>query len=425
MILFQKVYDRMEAARDVVKKNLEVAQKKQKLWYDQRAQETHLEVGDEVLVLLPTRTEKLLTKWKGPFKITRRVGKVNYQVEIPGPNPRQKLFHVNMIKKWHPPADLYYHAVTEDPEDELDVEWRNQNTTATLTVGAKLSPTQRAQLEDLLKQYPEPLREKPGRTNRIEHTIPLNNSRPIRQSPYRLPAAYRNEVEQELEEMLQHGVIEPTTSPWASPMVIVRKKDGTVRICVEYRRLNSVTDLDAYPLPRIEHILDSIGTARFITTLDLAKGYWQVPVSPVDRDKTAFVSPLGLHRFTTMPFGLCGAPSTFQRLMDDVLRGQSSFARAYLDDIVIFSNGWEEHLTHLSMVFDRLQKAGLTVKLRKCQFAMEECSYLGHRIGGGVVRPVEDKVEAVRRYPQPLTKKEVRAFLGLAGYYGLSLNSLR
>ena len=413
----QKVYDRMEAARDAVKENLEAAQRRQKAWYDKRARETQLEVGEEVLVLLPTRSEKLLSKWKGPFKITRRVGKVNYQIEIPGPTMKQKLFHINIIKKWHPPADLYYHAVTDDPDDELDVEWRNQNSTATLTVGAKLSPQSRKQLEDLLKLYPKLLEEKPGRTGLIEHTIPLNNSRPIRQSPYRIPAAYRDEVEKELTEMLEHGMIEPTVSPWASPMVVVRKKDGTARICVDYRRLNSVTDMDAYPLPRIEDILDSIGRAKFITTLYLAKGYWQVPVSPGDRAKTAFVSPLGLYQFTTMPFGLCGAPSTFQRLMDDVLRGQQSFARAYLDDIVIFSCDWEEHLAHLRAVFEELREAGLTIKLRKCQFAMEECSYLGHKIGGGVVQPEQNKVEAIRQYPRPLTKKNVRAFLGLAGYY--------
>ena len=157
--------------------------------------------------------------------------------------------------------------------------------------------------------------------------------------------------------MLAHGVIEPTTSPWASPMVVVHKKDRTARICIDYRRLNSVTDMDAYPLPRIEDILDAIGQSRFITTLDLAKGYWQVPISADDRDKTAFVSSLGLFRFTTMPFGLCGVPHTFQRLTDSVICGQHSFARAYLD---VFSRSWEDHLSHLKQVFNRLQAAGLT-----------------------------------------------------------------
>ena len=214
--------------------------------------------------------------------------------------------------------------------------------------------------------------------------------------------------------MLEHSVIEPTTSPWASPMVVVPKKDGTAQICVDYRRLNAMMDMDAYPLRRIEDILDSIRQSTVITTLDLAKGYWQVPVAPDDRDKTAFVSPLGLFRFTTMPFGLCGAPATFQRLMDNVLRGQQHFARAYLDDIVIYSRSWEDHLTHLQQVFDRLQDAGLTVKLAKCQFGMDDCSYLGHRIGAGTVRPEADKISAVTNYPTPTTKKEVQAFLELA-----------
>ena len=162
--------------------------------------------------------------------------------------------------------------------------------------------------------------------------------------------------------------------------------------------------MDTYLLPRIEDILDAIKQLCYMTTLDLAKGYWQVPVAVGDRNKTAFVSPLGLFQFTTMPFRLCGAPATFQRLMDSILRGQHTFTRAYLDDIIIFSRTWEAHLIHQEQVFKRLQDAGLTIKLKKCQFGMEECSWrLGHRIGG-VVRPEEDKIQVIREYPRPITK---------------------
>ena len=240
---------------------------------------------------------------------------------------------------------------------------------------------------------------------------------PIRQKPYRIPQAYKEKVFEELEDMEKNGIIEKSESEWVSPLVIVTKKDGGVRLCVDYGQLNQITKFDAYPMPRIEELLDNIGSARFITTLDLAKGYWQVPMNPEDRDKTAFVSPKGLYQFTTMPFGLSGAPATFQRMMDEVLRGTESFAGVYLDDIIIHSDTWEDHLRHLDEALKRLEDAGLTLKLKKCSFATEDCTYLGYRIGRGGVKPENSKVQAVAEMSRPTTKKDVRTFLGMAGYY--------
>ena len=156
---------------------------------------------------------------------------------------------------------------------------------------------------------------------------------------------------------------------------------------MDYRRLNAVTHMDAYPMPRMEEILDQVGQAKYITTLDLAKGYWQVPVAEADKHKTAFITPRGLYQFKMMPFGLCGAPATFQRMMDQVIRGLHKFANAYLDDLIIFSASWEEHKTHLRAVLRRLQELGLSTKPSKCQFTMTECTYLGHVVGNGVVKP--------------------------------------
>lgn len=221
----------------------------------------------------------------------------------------------------------------------------------------------------------------------------------------------------ELQEMEKAGIIEPSESEWSAPMVIVKKKDGSVRICIDYRRLNQVTKFDAYPMPRIDSILDSIGVAQFITTLDLAKGYWQVPMSPEDREKTAFTSPKGLYQFAVMPFGLSGAPATFQRLMDSILRGTEDFTGVYIDDVVIHSATWKEHLEHIEVIFQKLKEAGLTVKMSKCTFAEKECTYLGHRIGQGGVKPEESKVNAIKNMARPKTKKEVRSFLGMSGYY--------
>ena len=155
-------------------------------------------------------------------------------------------------------------------------------------------------------------------------------------------------------------------------------------------------------MPRIDDILDELGQAKYITTLDLAKGYWQVAVTPQDQEKTAFSSPLGLFQFKRMPFGLSGAPGTFQRLMDRVINGLS-LTKAYLNDLVIYSSTWQEHLSHVEQIFLRLKKAGLTIKLKICQLAMEECTYLGHVIGKGTSRPELSKLKAVEIYPVPTT----------------------
>ncbi len=178
-----------------------------------------------------------------------------------------------------------------------------------------------------------------------------------------------------------------------------------------------MSKFDAYPMPRVDELLDRLGAARFYSTLDLTKGYWQIPLSPLSKEKTAFTTPFGLHQFVTLLFGLFGAPATFQRLMDKVLRPHSAYAAAYLDDIIIHSNDWQRHMEHLRAVLRALRVAGLTANPRKCAIGRVEVRYLGFHLGHGQVRPQIDKTAAVAACPSPKTKKEVRQFLGLAGYY--------
>ena len=217
--------------------------------------------------------------------------------------------------------------------------------------------------------------------------------------------------------MEAEGIIEQSSSEWASPIMLVKKKDNSLRLCVDYRKLNGLTPMDAYPMPRIDDLIDKLGKAKYITTLDLTRGYWQVPLKPEARSKTAFVTPFGLYQFTVMPFGLSGAPATFQRMMDNLTRGLSESTGAYLDDLVIYSSTWKDHLRQVRAVLSRLRGAGLTAKPRKCQFGMSKCIYLGHVVGSGTVSPDPSKLEAIRSFPIPTTKKQVRAFLGLTGYY--------
>ena len=415
-----EIRDRMEKMVDIAHKNLSKAQEQQKKWYDAHARQRQFTVGDQVLVLLPTSTNKLLAEWQGPYQVSKQVGEVNYQIDMHDRRKRKRIFHVNMLRPWHVPTDVSYMA-EEVPVTELEEVpvWResdNENMSKP-QLGKKLSQQQRTDLETLLKSFADVIRDVPGRTSLIEHHIRTGNANPIRLPPYRIPHAYRDAVKEEIEEMLAQGLIEPSTSEWSAPVVLVKKKDGSMRLCVDYRRLNGVSETDAYPMPRIDELIDRLGKSCFISTIDLTRGYWQVPVTEEARSKTAFSTPYGLYQFNVMPFGLQGAPATFQRLMDQVLRGLDEFSSAYLDDVIVFSTTWDDHMKNLKEVLLRLREAGLSIKLKKCQFGMDHCTYLGHVVGSGEVHPEPTKIHAVRSFPVPQTKKQVRVFLGLTGYY--------
>ena len=242
----------------------------------------------------------------------------------------------------------------------------------------------------------------------------MQEGKPIRQAPYRIPQAYKETVRQELDKMLKAGIITTLSSAWALPIVLVNKKDGSLRLCVDYRKLNSVAQMDAYPMPCIDELIDRLGKATYLSMLDLARGYWQVPVASESQPLTAFITPFELYQFKVMPFGLSGVLATFQRLMDKLLQGMWECAATYLDDLVIYSCTWEEHLAHLQEVVMRLYRAGLIANPRKCQFGMAQCVYLGHVVGNGVIKPEISTLEA---FPRPTSKKQVRGFLGLTSYY--------
>ena len=211
--------------------------------------------------------------------------------------------------------------------------------------GPHLTKAQRDEMDALLCELSAEISNTPRKTHLTEHRIETGSARSVRLPPYRIPHAYREKVEKEIQEMLEGGIITPSNSEWSSPVVLVRKKDGSLRLCVHYRRLNSVSESDTYPMPRIDDLIDKLGEARFISTLDLTRGYWQVPVTEEARYKTAFATPFGLYEFTVMPFGLQGASATFQRLMDRIVKGCEKFAAAYLDDLIIFSTSWSDHVS--------------------------------------------------------------------------------
>ncbi|XP_063955624.1 uncharacterized protein LOC135154209 [Lytechinus pictus] len=402
--------------------NLSEAQTRQKVWNDMKARVQEIEVDQQVLVLLPTSNNKLIAKWQGPYRVIQKISDVNYAVEMGDKRKKHRVFHVNMLRPWRDRQDLVLFADIVDSEEDEDLETFVEPLTydpnpSEVEIPDHLAAEQSEQLSVILDEYSDILSERPGRTDVTEHDLKTSTDRPIRQKAYRIPHTIKNKVKDELKEMLEAGIITESDSPYASPLVIVKKKDGALRLCVDYRKLNEVTEFDAYPMPNIEEIIDQLGQAKYITTMDLTKGYWQVPLTAAASKKSAFITPFGLYQFQVMPFGMQGAPATFQRLIDRVLRVASDYATAYIDDIIVFSKTWKEHLTHLREVLDRLRDAGLTVKPSKCKFARQEVLYLGFVLGGGSVRPEPAKIEAVVNSAQPVTKTDVRAFLGLTGYY--------
>ena len=215
--------------------------------------------------------------------------------------------------------------------------------------------------------------------------------------------------------MLEKGVIQPSDSPWSSPIVLAKKKDGSVRFCIDYRKVNAITRKDAYPLPRIDETLDTLAGSKLYTTLDLKTGYWQVEVENEDRAKTEFSTPDRLYEFKVMPFGLCNAPATFQRLMDRVLHGLKWYScLVYIDDIVVVGANFKEHLNNLACVLKRLREAGLKLKPTKCNLLQKEVRYLGHVISEN---GISIKTDAIRKWPTPQCRREILQFLGLANYY--------
>eukprot|EP00112_Aurelia_sp_Birch-Aquarium-sp1_P012429 Seg2613.2 transcript_id=Seg2613.2/GoldUCD/mRNA.D3Y31 product="Transposon Ty3-G Gag-Pol polyprotein" protein_id=Seg2613.2/GoldUCD/D3Y31 len=282
-----------------------------------------------------------------------------------------------------------------------------------------LSGEEKTMLFDVLSRHHVwPTPDKLGKTHLVDLPIDVQGAQPIRQRPYRVPETKRQIIAKEVQKMLLSNVIQPSASPWSSPVVLLEKPNGEYRFCVDYRRINAVTKKDAYPLPRIDETLDALGNARVFSTLDLQSGFWQIPVRESDKEKTAFSTQNGHFQFNSMPFGLANSPATFQRLMDLVLSGLHwTHCLVYLDDVIVFAPSVEEHFKRLDLVLDRIEKAGLTLKPSKCQWLKSSVKFLGHIVSKDGVMVDQAKVNAVKDFPTPQNKTDVRSFLGLTSYY--------
>ncbi len=257
-----------------------------------------------------------------------------------------------------------------------------------------------------------------GFTDKVRHEIKLLDDVPVTQPYRRIPPNQYKDVQEHISKLLKKGIIQESESSYASPVVVVRKSDGSIRLCVDYRKLNLKTRKDAFPLPRIDESFDALKGARYFSTIDLASGYHQVAMDVGDKEKTAFTTPFGLFEYLRMPMGVCNGPATFQRLMQATMNDLIfEIMLVYLDDILVYSPSFQSHLERLDIVLKRLKQTGLKLKWGKCHFLQKEVKFLGHQISADGIATDPSKVAAVKEWPVPSTVKELQSFLGLCSYY--------
>ena len=438
--------DRLFRAGQIAKRNLQESQSKMKVWYDRKAKSRCFEPGDRVLVLFPVVGNPLQAKYSGPYKVVKKISDTNYLVKTPDRRKETQVCHINMLKAYHekPKPELVTlnnrlglesptHSkdcvgqVAEKEEDtESEVRLGNdqqpiklQNSQILNDLGTKLSHlplVQRKELAEVITRYREVFPDVPSKTTLIEHDVDVGDSAPIKQHPYRVSPMKKELLDKEVQYMLKNDIIEESQSNWSSPCILVPKHDGGFRFCTDFRKVNDKTKSDSFPIPRIADCIDQIGNAKFVSTFDMLKGYWQVPLTQRAREISAFVTPSGLYQYKVMPFGMKNAPATFQRMVNKLVRDIDG-CEGYIDDVVNFSDNWSDHIRQIKHFFQIMREAKLTINLMKSEFGKATVKYLGHIVGQGQVRPLDAKIQTIVKYPIPTSRKELARFLGMAGYY--------
>ena len=291
--------------------------------------------------------------------------------------------------------------------------WGQKEDAADVKFGEALTYDQNRELQMLVQRFSEIFSDRPGDTNLAEH---LTSDVPVRQTPYPVPFALKSSLKKELQQMEDLGIIRKSDSPYASPVVVVKKKDGSNRICIDFRRLNKITVTDPQPVPSPAEPFLGMSEDKYFSKLDLTKGYHQIRVRPSDVHKTAFVTMGQHYEFLQMPFGMDNSGMTMTRAVRRLLEGMDNVVD-YIDDLLVHTKTWEEHLQVLEELFKRLKAANLVARPTKCELGVTQVDFLGHRLGRQTVGLQDCNVEKVKDAPRPTTKKEIRSFLGLVGYY--------
>ena len=445
--------DRLEKTCELAQNELAKSQDRYRKYYDRKTKPRQYQVGDEVLLLLPSDANKLLMQWKGPYPIVAKKSNMDYTIDF---GNRQKTFHINMLKKYVRRSDYFQDekdmhvdgkitaglkihtpemfqitctsVIEDEPEpyemgsSELDRELiqlptvKSKENFRDVHINSDLTKDQHSQIKRLVYSYSDILTDLPGRTNLGKHEVKLIDDKPVRQRPYPIPHSLRNKIQDEVDSMLKMGIVEHSDSPYASPLVIVKKPDGSDRYCVDFRRINAKTIFDAEPISDQSEIFAKLAKDRYFTKIDLSKGYWQIPMDEGAKPLTAFITHHGLFQWRTMPFGMVNAGASFSRIMRKLLKGLPNVDN-YIDDILIHTPTFDEHFQSLKEVLKRLRMANLTARPSKCFVAYFEVEFLGHVVGKGQVKPRPAKIEAVQNAARPETKSQMRSYLGLTGYY--------
>lgn len=428
---FQYVIDlrnRIEETCEIARENLEKASVKHAKHFNKKAKARKFEVGDKVLMLVSDKANKLQMLWKGPYVVVDRINQCDYKIAV---GDHERIYHANILKLYverEKQVETHIVAVVMIDEYEQDntgtkdsipvVQLQNTQGPDDIHLSDQLTGRQKTELREICSYRKSVLTDLPGQTFLQECNFTLEQDNAVFVRQYPLPYSKVKTIGEEVDAMLKLGVIESATSPYSAPVVLVQKKDGSNRFCIDYRKLNQVTKFDAEPMPDINELFAKLNKRKYFSKIDLAKGYWQIPMKEEDKEKTAFTTPQGQFQWTVMPFGLKNAGAVFSRMMRKLLRPLDRDAVSnFIDDIMIATYTWEEHIQVLKATLDRLEECGLTAKPSKCYLGFEKLSFLGHIVGQGTIQPEEDKVDKIRDAQPPKTKKDLRAFLGLAGYY--------
>ena len=428
--------NRLRIGSEIAQNNDNESKKIYKKYYDRYCINKKIEEGDHVLLLKPHKENKLALYWDGPYVVEKRNSQFNYTVRK---GDKMKMYHINRLLRYHdrskvigdrPKTDVVLSAglasVINETDDDDNSDGIEAIPTLEMTgvsgelgkvkINKELSVVQIDQINSILNTFKEIISDIPGKAKVEEFKIELTSDKPVTLKPYTVPLHMQDTLKKEIESMLELGIIEESDSPYASPVVLVKKKDSTVRPCVDYRRLNAITRFDADVIPDQEDLFVQLNKAIFFTKIDLTKGFWQLPIEVDSRQYTAFRVPNGHYQFKFVPFGLLNSPSYFNRTIRKVLKGLNHVV-FYFDDILIFNDVWDSHLDAVTKVFQRLKEVGLTVKPEKLEIAFRKVKFLGHVVGGGKMEPDPANIEKIMGLKIPTNKKEVRALLGLANYY--------
>ena len=361
--------------------NEEAYKLKSKAAYDMSTKPRSFELGDMVLCHTPGLTGKLHSIWDGPYDVIAKTSGCNYKIAVPGKKSKNTTVHINRLKEWKTPvANLFRVVVAEESEETTEPIGKVKMSDPLLSIA------QKAQLQAILDEFSDGVTIELDSVMEEAHVILNDGSPPVRSVPYRIAPGWRQDVKEEIQQLVREGILVPSKSALSSPIVPVRKRGtNAIRLYIDYRRLNSITRPDPFQMPMIHDLLDNVAGETRLTKVDMNKGFYQVPLDKDSQDMTAFCSPLGKFAFTRMPFGLMNAPATFQRCMQNTLSQQLEFSSIFIDDVLIYSSTWKEHLDHIRGVLEALNEAGLTAKPNKCVWGARSLEYLGHGVGNGLV----------------------------------------